>query len=365
MLRGLDHTQTSNEPALFRAFPSLATTVPWLPLGRFPTRVARLDGLVSSSVELWVKHDDESGTAYGGNKVRKLEFILGEARARGAARLVTLGAIGSHHVLATAIYGKQAGFAVDAVVFPQPLTEHVREQMLADVAAGARLHPTHGYAGVPLAVWRRRRGGDAAWIASGGSSPTGSLGYVSAGLELLEQISRGELPRPDVIYLALGSCGTAAGLVVGLGGAPTLPRLDARVIAVRVVDRVVANERVTLRLAKRTAALLAARGEHWFDQSTPTPLSVDHRFFGGGYGRATPESDDAVARAAAVGLALEPTYTGKAMAALLADAASGALDGKRVLFLSTYSSVDLASFIAGGPGRSALPPALQRHFDDH
>ncbi|HEY1586869.1 MAG TPA: hypothetical protein VGH63_14345, partial [Polyangia bacterium] len=158
MLRGLDHRQLTNEPALFRAFPSLAATVPWLPLGRFPTRVARVDGLVPPSVELWVKHDDESGTAYGGNKVRKLEFILGEARARGAARLVTLGAIGSHHVLATAIYGKQAGFAVDAVVFPQPLTDHVREQMLADVAAGATLHPTHGYAGVPLAVWRRRRG---------------------------------------------------------------------------------------------------------------------------------------------------------------------------------------------------------------
>jgi 1-aminocyclopropane-1-carboxylate deaminase/D-cysteine desulfhydrase-like pyridoxal-dependent ACC family enzyme len=363
MLRGVDHAPAAAaEPALFRAFPSLASRVPWLPLGRFPTPVARVDKLLASSVELWVKHDDQSGVVYGGNKVRKLEFLLGEARANGARRLVTLGAIGSHHVLATAIYGKQAGFAVDAVVFPQPLTDHVREQMLADVAAGATLYPTRGYLGVPWSVWRRRRGREAAWISSGGSSPVGSLGYVSAGLELLEQISRGELPRPDVIYVALGSCGTAAGLLVGLGGAPSLPRLDARVVAVRVVDRVVANERVTLRLARRTAALLAARGEHWFDQFAPPPFAVDHRFFGGGYGQSTLASDDAVARAAAVGLALEPTYTGKAMAALMADAACGALDGKRVLFLSTYSSVDLAPLVAAGPGPSALPPALARHF---
>ena len=362
MLRGVDHAPAAAEPALFRAFPALAARIPWMPLGRFPTPVTRLSRLAPPAVELWVKRDDQSGAIYGGNKVRKLEFLLGEARARGARRLVTLGAIGSHHVLATAIYGRRAGFAVDAVVFPQPLTEHVREQMLADVAAGARLHPTRGWLGVPLGVWRQRRGGDAVWISSGGSSPIGSLGYVSAGLELLEQIARGELPRPDVVYVALGSCGTAAGLLVGLAGAPSLPRLDARVVAVRVVDRVVSNEQATRRLAARTAAVLAETGEHWFDHLQPPPFTVEHRFFGGGSGRTTPASDDAVARAAAVGLPLEPTYTGKAMAALLGDAATGALDGKRVLFIDTYSSVDLAPLVAGGPGPSALPPALQRHF---
>ena len=362
----MDHAPAAagtDEPALFRAFPALAKRVPWMPLGRFPTPVARLDGLLPPAVELWVKRDDQSGTFYGGNKVRKLEFLLADARARGGRRLVTLGAIGSHHVLATAIYGRQAGFAVDAVVFPQPLTEHVREQMLADVAAGARLHPTRGWLGVPMAVARLRCGDDAVWITSGGSSPVGSLGYVSAGLELLEQIAAGALPRPDVIYVALGSCGTAAGLLVGLAGAPSLPRLDAKLVGARVVDRVVSNEHATRRLAARTAALLAARGEHWFDHFQPPPFSVEHRFFGGAYGRATPASDDAVARAAAVGLLLEPTYTGKAMAALLADAAAGALDGKRVLFIDTYSSVDLAPLVASGPGVSALPASLQRYFD--
>lgn len=349
-------------PALFRAFPALAGAVPWWSLGRFPTRVERLHDLVSPSVELWVKHDDESGALYGGNKVRKLEFLLGEARARGAQRLLTLGAIGSHHVLATAIYGRAAGLGVEAVVFPQPPTDHVREQMLADVAAGATLVPTRGYLGVPLALWRRRSPPGVAFVPSGGSSPVGTLGYVSAGLELLEQIASGELPRPDRIYVALGSCGTAAGLLVGLAGAPSLPSLEGVVLAVRVVDRVVANARATRRLAARTAALLAARGEHWFDLSRTVELRVDHRFFGGGYGRATPASDAAVERATAVGLRLEPTYTGKAMAALLADADSGALDGKRVLFVQTYNGVDLTSLLASGPGVAALPTRLRRYF---
>jgi 1-aminocyclopropane-1-carboxylate deaminase/D-cysteine desulfhydrase-like pyridoxal-dependent ACC family enzyme len=334
-----------------------------MPLGHFPTRVERLAGLLPPSVELWVKRDDESGALYGGNKVRKLEFLLAEARARGAHRLVTLGGIGSHHVLATAIYGREAGFAVDAVVFPQPLTDHVREQLLADVAAGATLWPTRGYFGVPFRVWRTRRAPDVAWITSGGSSPIGSLGYVSAGLELLEQIARSELPPPDVVYLALGSCGTAAGLLVGLCGAPSLPRLDATVVGVRVVDRVVSNARVTRRLAARTASLLAARGAEWFNRLALPHFAVEHRFFGGAYGRATPAADDAVARAAAVGLRLEPTYTGKAMAALLSDAAAGLLDGKRVLFLHTYNSVDLTPFVAAGPGPAALPRSLRRHFD--
>ncbi|HEY2747177.1 MAG TPA: pyridoxal-phosphate dependent enzyme [Polyangia bacterium] len=359
----MNHVAADAPPALFRAFPALTGRVPWLPLGRFPTAVSRLERLLPPSVELWIKHDDASGTAYGGNKVRKLEFLLGDAKARGARRLVTLGAIGSHHVLATAIYGRQSGFTVDAVVFPQPLTDHVREQMIADVAAGAALHPVRGYTGVPWRVWQQRRGRGVAWISAGGSSPIGSLGWVSAGLELLEQIARGELPRPDVIYVALGSCGTAAGLLVGLAGAPSLPRLDARVVGVRVVDRMVSNERVTRRLAARTAAHLVARGEDWFNHFRPPPFTVDHRFFGGAYGRATPASDGAVARAAAVGLTLEPTYTGKAMAALLADADAGALEGKRALFVNTYSSVDLAPLVAAGPGVAALPRALQRHFD--
>src|SRR5206468_7309773 len=99
---------------------------------------------------------------------------------------------------------------------------------------------------------------------------------------------------------------TAAGLLVGLAGAPSLPRLDAALVGVRVVDRAVSNARVTRRLASRSARLLAAQGEQWFNHLSLPPLRVEHRFFGGAYGRATPAADEAVARAAAAGLRLEP-----------------------------------------------------------
>ncbi len=340
------------EPALFTAHPQLAARIPWMPLGQFPTRVHRVEGLVPPSVELWCKRDDESGVAYGGNKVRKLEFLLAEARAQGKKRVCTIGGIGSHHVLATAIYGRQAGFEVDAVVFPQPVTDHVRAQLLADAAVGARLVPTRGYLGVPRAVWRTRGQPDAAWIAAGGSSVTGTLGYASGGLELLEQMKRGELPRPDVVYVALGSCGTAAGLLWSLWHDQAI-----ELRAVRVVDRWVSGARLTRRLAAGVDALLQV------ERSGQAPrLSVEHGFFGGAYGRSTPAADEAVQASGAVGLRLEPTYTGKCMAALLADARAGRLDGKRVLFLHTYNGVDLQPLIASSPGRDALPPLLQRHF---
>jgi 1-aminocyclopropane-1-carboxylate deaminase/D-cysteine desulfhydrase-like pyridoxal-dependent ACC family enzyme len=352
--------KSESEPPLYHALPHLRGVVPHVALGRFPTRVERLDGLVDSSVELWVKRDDESGAAYGGNKVRKLEFLLAEAQARGARRVATIGAIGSHHVLATAIYGRQLGLEVEAVVFPQPLTDHVREQMLADLACGARLRPTAGYLGVPFAVQRARRPAATRWIAAGGSSATGSLGYVSAALELEAQVRSGELVCPDVIYVALGSCGTVAGLLCGLRRWQDPP---PEVVAVRVVDRLASNARRVRSLARQIEGLL----EPPDGAAPPRPLPnfrVEHRFFGGAYGRSTPAGVEAVRRAAAAGIRLEPTYTGKTFAALLADAQAGLLANKRVLYWHTYNGVDLAPLVASGPGPSALPPRLRRHFEN-
>jgi 1-aminocyclopropane-1-carboxylate deaminase/D-cysteine desulfhydrase-like pyridoxal-dependent ACC family enzyme len=333
------------KPPLFRRHPRLEGEVPWLPLGRFPTAVERVEGLLPPSVELWVKREDRSGEAYGGNKVRKLEFLLAESRAQGRERVLTVGGIGSHHVLATAIYGAALGLAVEAVVFPQPLNDHVRQQLVADLGAGARLVPTRGYAGVPLAVLARRSG--AYYVPGGGSSVTGTLGFVSAAVELEEQVAAGALPRPDLLYVALGSCGTAAGLIAGLGAS------GPEVVAVRVVDRLVANAWRTHRLARATLSRIGAPGPL-------APLRVEHTQFGGAYGRATPAAEEAVRRAAQAGLILETTYTGKVMAALLADAASGHLDGRRVLFWHTYSSADLAPLLARGHARIDAAPARLR-----
>jgi D-cysteine desulfhydrase len=189
------------------------------------------------------------------------------------------------------------------------------------------------------------------------------LGYVSGGLELGAQMASGELPRPDVVYVALGSNGTAAGLLVSLWSEPAI-----ELVAVRVTDRVVASEHHVRRLAKATerflgdrlgvggVGLLPRRGQ-------PPRLRVVHDQFGGAYGRPTAAGEAAVAAAAGAGLGLEPTYTGKCMAALLADARAGRLAGKRVLFIHTLSSVDLRPLLAGAPPTASLPPSLRRHFD--
>jgi 1-aminocyclopropane-1-carboxylate deaminase/D-cysteine desulfhydrase-like pyridoxal-dependent ACC family enzyme len=175
---------------------------------------------------------------------------------------------------------------------------------------------------------------------------------TSGAEELTEQVEAG-LPPPDVIYVALGSCGTVAGLLAGLRGARALA---PEVVAVRVVSRLICNAWATRRLEGETLALTRRGGGR--ERLAPrVALRVEHGQYGRGYGHPTPAAAEAVTRAAEAGLGLETTYTGKAMAQLLADARSGRLDGKRVLFLHTYSSVDLSPRIAsmGEP-----PPAVAR-----
>jgi D-cysteine desulfhydrase len=315
-------------PALFRALPWAAERFPWLPLGDFPTPVERIEGLLPPQVELWVKREDRSSAAYGGNKVRKLEFLLGAARAAGQRTLYTFGGTGSHHVAATTVHGARQGFAVEAFVFPQPIDDHVRELGRLERAAGATLRPVGSPLGALPARLRALRCGSIAWLPGGGSCAIGTLGWVSGALEVSEQVARGELPRPDVVYCALGSCGTAAGLWWGLRGERPI-----ELTAVRVVGWPM-GEWATRRLCHRVARTLAPCGEL---AGEPARLRVEHGFLGRGYGWPSRDSEEAVALAAQHGLALDPIYTGKVMAAVLADARAGRLDGKRVLFVHTMS----------------------------
>ena len=325
-------------PALFTALPAARAHIPWMPLGRFPTRVERVDGLLPRGVELWVKREDESGDLYGGNKVRKLEFLFGDARARGCTRLVTFGGWGAHHVVATSLYGARHGFAVEAALFPQPLDAHVREQLLVDAAAGTRILPVGSWLGV-VPVWARARlAHDTAWLAGGGSSALGALGWASAGYELLDQVRAGELPPFDTLYAALGSGGTVAGLAWSLPATVEL-------VGVRVVGALACGRRRVDELVRGIDALLAPFGAPPRGRAR---MRLETRF-AGRYGVATPASADAVRAAARVGLALDPIYTGKVLAALLADARAGLLDGKRILFLHSHNGVDLTPLLRSLP----------------
>jgi 1-aminocyclopropane-1-carboxylate deaminase/D-cysteine desulfhydrase-like pyridoxal-dependent ACC family enzyme len=338
---------------LFERTPGLRTALPRLPLGRFPTPVEMLD---IAGRSMLVKRDDLCADGYAGNKVRKLEFLLGAARAAGAVRLVTAGAAGSHHAFATAFHGRRHGFATSLVLFPQRLTTHVRDMLLLDHAVGAELRWVPRMEAVPYGMWRARRAHTAdapIIIPPGGSNATGSIGYVNAALELAAQIDSGLAPRPSRIHLAAGTLGTAAGLAVGLAWAG----LDVPVVATRITSKLVANDRVLRKLVGGCVRLLREAGAE-----TPSPaaalrlLELRHDQIGTGYGHATDAGDAAQDAFSELGLHLDPTYTAKAAAGLLADPSPGL-----PLFWHTLSAVAPLDLLADVRAAD-LPPALAAYL---
>ena len=299
--------------ALLERYPALNERLPWVSLGvqQTPLTTHEIGGR-----EIMLKRDDRVAEPYGGNKVRKLEFLLARARAEGATRLVTAGAMGSHHALATTIYGRSLGFDVTTLLFPQHRTEHVREVLLAIAATGADLRFIPRMEMVPYGVWRTRRtmGTDTFVIPPGGSDATGTLGYVAAALELDAQIGGGT--QPDSIYVAAGTLGTVAGMALGLA----LVGRDIPVHGVRITSRLVTNRRMLRRLLLGAATLLEAAGVEIGDAVARAEAGVhilDDQI-GAGYGHETAAGAAATERFAELGITLDPTYTAKAAAAVLA-----------------------------------------------
>jgi D-cysteine desulfhydrase len=293
-----------------------------VPLLGGPTAVERvasagLPGGAGPGESVWVKREDRAGTLYGGNKVRKLEWLLGDALESGRD-VLTAGTAGSNHLVATAVYGRAVGVQVLAVVAPQPDTPTARRNARILHAHAERLWVARTEAEVPFAfarAWASTRlfgGASPAVLPVGGSSPLGALGWVGAGLELAAQVAAGELPAPDRVYVALGSGGTVAGLLVGL----RLAGLPTEVVAVRAAPSWLASPWRVQRLAGATLALLCRHGAHSVSLGGVRYLEGQ---YGAGYALPTPAAIDATSRAAAVGLALEGTYTAKAYAAMLAE----------------------------------------------
>ncbi|HNR32188.1 MAG TPA: pyridoxal-phosphate dependent enzyme [Candidatus Hydrogenedentes bacterium] len=326
--------------------------VPLAPLADLPTPAERLTAFEQELglASLHIKRDDLSGAAYGGNKVRKLEFLLGRARRDGCRAVMTFGGAGSNHALATAIYARRLGMDAISMLVPQPASDAVRHNLLMGFKAGAELHlypdKRRLKAGVAAVTYRRRRrdGRPPMNIPAGGSSTTGALGFVNAALELAEQVAEGLLPPPDVVYVAAGTLGTCAGLALGLRAA----HIETAIMAVRVTEPDLANEAKARALFQETNALL-----HGLDPAFPVlkfpaqHFTLRHDFFGEGYGVSTPADAEAVRLLhETAGVLLDHTYTGKAFAALIADARAGRLRDKNVLFWNTYNSRDLTQATA-------------------
>jgi D-cysteine desulfhydrase len=329
----------SHHPArslIHARFPRTESTLPRIPLCHLPTPVRRASGL---GEQVWVKDDALSAEPWGGNKPRKLEWVLADAKARHRKTILTFGGVGTNHGLATAIYARREGIDCVLALVEQPRNERVERQLRHLRAAAARVYLTRDARRTallaPLILARHaqlRPPRPPYFLPPGGSSPVGALGFVEAALELAAQVDVGELPEPRAVYVALGSGGSAAGLAAGLA----IADLQTRVHAVLVNDQLKLTETTVLRLAGRTLRLLARRGADVRGVPLrPGAVRVVEGFMGAGYGHATDEAERALELAReAEGLALDPVYTGKALAAILAQDHDGP-----VLFWNTNNGV--------------------------
>lgn len=350
------------EPALFRRFPALAGRIPHRRFLAGPTPVAPL--ALPGVPELFVKRDERCTPLYGGNKPRKLEFVLGDALARGARRLVTTGGLGTHHGLATTIFARACGLATTLVLVDQPVTAEVRASLRLFAAYGAEVVDARRVRG---AVWRTAvvlarsfaRGERPRLVPTGGSSPTGNLGFVSAACELAEQVQAGLLPEPAAIFVPIGSGGTLAGLAVGL----RLAGLRSELVGVLATDILPPSQGSLSRSARATLRRLCRADPGVRSPGfSPAGFTVATGQIGAGYGEPTDAAREARDVAGSAGLGLDLTYSAKCFAELLARARAGALPRGPVLFWHTFNAVDPKAGAPRASHRGAGLPARLREL---
>ena len=346
---------------LLQRYPALAARLTVLPIGRFPTPVHKAERLGQhlGMAKLYLKRDDLSDPDCGGSKTRKLAFLFGQAVRAGHKKVITFGGVGSNHALATAHFASRAGLEVTLMLAPETPSPDVRDHLLIERATGAELILMTSVSEARLEADRLVRSSPPDRrpyvIAPGGSSPLGNLGYVNAAFELARQVEQGQLPEPDVIYVAMGTMGTAVGLRIGLRAAG----LKSRLIAVRASSTDAASERKMVEMFVATVAYLRA-----LDPSFPAlslgaaQADIRHGYVGEGYARPTRKGREAmlVFRQYA-DIELDSTYTAKAFAAVIDDAAL--LRDQVVLFWNTQgtASKDLARATEGD-----LPAGFQPYL---
>lgn len=322
---------------LLNRFPELRASLSPTPLCNLPTPVQHLSSLGNHA---WVKRDDRSATEYGGNKMRKLEFILSDMDRQRAKRVVTLGATGTNAGVAAALACHQTGRRCDIFTFPQPETETVRKNRALMAHYGAHCIPRRSMLSAALS-WYLHPGrllGGWYFLYAGCSNPPATFAYINAILELAEQVKNRECPPPTEIIVAAGSGATVAGLAIGCALAmPNCTVTAVQVAPARLGPFAVCHPNVIERMQNQAwkrlrdcdPTLPERPVQHWV---------WEDRYYGDGYGISNDTTERAIAVGAAHGLALEPTYSGKAFDCFL-----DTLDKRRepVLFWHTYSSVGM------------------------
>lgn len=321
---------------------------PRVHLAHLPTPLERMDRLSEAlgGPEIWIKRDDCTGLSTGGNKTRKLEFLMAEAQAEGADLVMTQGATQSNHARQTAAFAARLG--MDCHILLEDRTGYKDENynhngnVLLDVLHGATYETRN--AGLDMnaemesvAENFRKQGKRVYTIPGGGSNTTGALGYANCALELVGQANDRGLVIDHIVH-ATGSTGTQAGLVTGLKA------LNANIpvmgISVRAAKE--AQEENVFKLATATADVLGCPGV-----VSAQDIAANSDYVGEGYGLPTEAGIDAIRMFAKLeGLLLDPVYSSKGAAGLIDLIRKGHFKkGERVVFLHTGGSVSLFGYL--------------------
>jgi D-cysteine desulfhydrase len=308
-------------------------------LGHFPTPIEKLERLSRhlGGPEIYVKRDDQTGLATGGNKVRKLEFFLADVLAKKCDHIVTLGGPQSNHVRQTAAAAARFGIECSLVLRgdqpPQSLGN-----LLLDELIGAKIHwsgtRTPQEVAAELAEHLRESGANPYLIPLGGSNGLGALGYAAAMEETLDQLAAQNL-RIDTIVFASSSAGTQAGMVLGA----KVRGYAGRILGININSTEEELKALVNEFAQAGAAIAGVSVED-------PRIEVNSNYLGGGYAIVGDLERDAIKTVARTeGLLLDPVYTGRAMGGLLDLIQRGEIDRKQnLLFWHTGGTAALSAF---------------------
>lgn len=340
-----DLKSTSAQIPLLSRFPSLAQKIAYTPLGLLPTPLEKQPTLAKTlQLEtLLVKRDDASGKLFGGNKVRKLEFLLGQATAEQANHVVTWGQPGSSHIAATAIYCHKLGLPCTCMYLPipnQPQNER-NAQLTKEYAAIEESY--RGFGAREQALYKKNKihveqtGKAMYFVPEGASDVLGALGFVNAVCEIAEQLKEQQQPFPDFVYLLSGTSGSAAGFLAGLD----LLNIKTTVVIVALAPDTYPNQHQT-KIEKLYALIMGyimhldlRIGTYQVPQNT---VLYQHGFTVASNKQlqTTASTTQALCKQT-TGYILDPLYATQLWSAFLLDCNTELLHNKRVLLWNTGS----------------------------
>jgi D-cysteine desulfhydrase family pyridoxal phosphate-dependent enzyme len=325
---------------LNRAAVERLSAIPRTPLVALPTPLDAAPRLGAAlGLDLFIKRDDVTGLGLGGNKLRKLEFILAEALAAGADTLMTTGGAQSNHARLTAAVAARAGLSCELFLKGEPTNARIGN-LLLDTLFGAEIHfcGVVGYDEIDARMAARseelgKAGRKAVAIPLGGATGLGTLGYVAAFREIMDQVTAERGDGPMTVVVAGGTGSTAAGLILGAA-------LWAPMTRFLVVSASWKSDILTAEIRRCAAAGAALLG---LPEPSLKGVQVTDAFVGPGYAQPSDSGIAAILTTARTeGVVLDTTYTGKAMSGLVAIAAAGSVETcGPVVFLHTGGAPEI------------------------